>query len=330
MGPAHPPCEASKYGDRMTFARRIWHLGVSCLTRSDALSPKRNTEARRSQCIECPGNRGLRKEMSRRMSAISRLVRAGIVALGLLAGCNDDLGRDRYIWDASPGRLTSDAARGGDGKDAREGLGDDARRDDGIRDTSDADPDATDVTGADVGDGDTSIDANTDTSFDSTEGGRSDWGDAGAVHAVLLAASPSCLACAQTSCPGEIVGCSTVPGAPDGGSVSRSQLCAETLQCLVSTGCEAIDTSTCYCGKAVVSVPDFCTVPGAADGVCKAKLERSLESRDPKTILASMLSTDLGGGWAMLLARCMRDNACRTCFPALDAGPDATVDRNEP
>jgi len=242
-----------------------------------------------------------------------------MVAAALLVGCDDDLGRDRYVWDSSlPRRSPSDASQ-----EARDG----ARADvsdasaDGAREANSADGDAADRSNP----GDVMVDGRADTSIDSAESGNDGWGDAGALRAVLLAESPSCLACAQASCPGEIVGCSTIAGKPDGGSeagLSRSQLCVETLQCLLASGCEEDDTSTCYCGPKIVSVPDLCSF-GAAEGVCKAPLERSLESVDPKVILSSMLSTDLGGGWAMLLSRCMRDNACVTCFPALDAGADA-------
>jgi hypothetical protein len=123
-----------------------------------------------------------------------------------------------------------------------------------------------------------------------------------------------------------MMGCITIAGIRDGGleaGLSRSQLCVETLQCLLATDCDAHDTSACYCGPKVASVPDLCSFAGTAEGVCKATLERSLESTDPKVILASMLSTDRAGGWAMLLTRCLRDNACMSCFLSADAGVDA-------
>jgi hypothetical protein len=265
--------------------------------------------------------------MPNSMSAIPRFVRAGMVAFGLLVGCDDELGHDRYVWDSNAAGRGSDAARLGDTSADHDGNVADAR------DASvDADAGETSSDGFEGGASDASLDARVDASIDglidAAESGPLDWGDAGALHAVLSLKSPACLACTQASCPSEIVGCSSVPGKPDGGpdaGLSRSQLCVETLQCLLATGCEAVDTSTCYCGPKVVPVPDLCTYPGTAEGVCKAPLERSLESTDPKVVLASMLSTDHGGGWAMLLTRCMRDNACASCFPAIDGGADAKL-----
>jgi len=262
--------------------------------------------------------------MPNSMSAVPRFFRAGMVAFGLLVGCDDELGRDRYIWDSSvAGRATGDAARVGDGALDRDRDGadmSDAPMDARARETSNADS-----LPSNAGATDASLDG--DAPIGSAEGGPLDWGDAGAVRAVLLAESPSCLACAEASCPSEIVGCSSIPGTPDGGpeaGLTRSQLCAETLECLVSTGCEALDTSTCYCGD-VVHFPGACQIPTVANGACKSTLERSLETADPKTIVSSFLSTDRGGGWAMLLARCLRDNQCRTCFPSVDAGLDARL-----
>ena len=257
------------------------------------------------------------------MPAISRFLRAGTVALGLLVGCDDELGRDRYVWDSnSPTRGTGDAARMSDGALDHDGEGaevSDVSVDPGAREASNADGLL-----ADAGASDVSLDVRVDGLIDSSESGTLDWGDGGAIRAVLLAESPSCLACAEASCPSEIVGCSTIPGKSDGGpeaGLSRSQLCAETLECVVSTGCEALDTSTCYCGD-VVFIPGACEIPTVANGMCKSALERSLETTDPKALLSSLLSTDRAGGWAMLLSRCLRDNQCRTCFPSVDAGAD--------
>jgi hypothetical protein len=247
-----------------------------------------------------------------------------MVAWGLLPACDDDLGRDRYLWDSGPVARTTDAARTSDR--AADDTVDVADASTMLDTDSQFDGPRADGGPADVRVSDVSLDGRIDALNDASESGTLDWGDAGAVRNLLLAESPACLACAQATCPSEIVGCSTIAGIRDGGpeaGLSRSQLCVETLQCLLATDCEAQDTSTCYCGPKIASVPDLCSFPGTAEGVCKATLERSLESTDPKVILASMLSTDRAGGWAMLLTRCLRDNACMGCFPSADAGVDA-------
>jgi hypothetical protein len=258
------------------------------------------------------------------MSALPRLVRVAIAALGLLLGCDDDLGRARYTWDAgSPPRPRADADEAG--SDAQRDIQTDATTE--IADGADA---GRGGNGSEADGSDVRIDAHSDVIIDgpltdSASERGSDWGDAGAVRASLSKASSSCWICAETSCPNEIIGCSAIAGTPDGGpdaGLSRSQLCVETLDCFLSTGCEELDTSTCYCGG-VTNFPGACQIPSVADGVCKNTLERSLESIDPGVILSSMLSPQRGGGQAMLLTRCLRDNQCRTCFPSVDAGADA-------
>jgi hypothetical protein len=281
------------------------------------------------------------------MLLVSRVARVGLAvvgltAVGLIAGCADDLGRERFVWDASaPSKLIADASRTDDARWDRAPSNADAdpRGDEGTRDVIDANVDAREAS-VEAGIADASVDGSRDVSreasLDAMESGAGDWGDAGAVRAVLLGASPSCLSCAQASCPSEIIGCSTLAGEPNGeadsgaeAGVARSQLCVETLQCLVSTACEERDTSTCYCGPNI-KPPLLCETPGVAAGVCKSQLERSLESRDPNIILASMFSKELGGGWAMLLARCIRDNGCHSCFRDVDGGTDSGTDAKSP
>jgi hypothetical protein len=284
------------------------------------------------------------------MLQVSRVARVGLTvvrltAVGSIVGCADDLGRERFVWDASaPNKLTTDASRTEDARrDSAPSDADADRPGDGDGDTRDivvANVDAREASVeagvVEAGVADASVDGLRDVSrdapLDAVEGGAGDWGDAGAVRAVLLGASPSCLSCVEASCPSEITGCSTLAGESAGesdGGVARSQLCVETLRCLVSTGCEARDTSTCYCGPNI-KPPLLCETPGVAAGVCKSQLERSLESRDPPVILASMFSKELGGGWAMLLARCIRDNGCHSCFRDVDGGTDSGTDAKTP
>jgi hypothetical protein len=57
-------------------------------------------------------------------------------------------------------------------------------------------------------------------------------------------------------------------------------------------------------------------------------LERSLESTDPLAVLVSMSDATKGGGWAMNLVQCLRDNKCVACLPVPpdDGGSEAGSD----
>jgi len=256
------------------------------------------------------------------MSALPRPVGAAIAAFGMLLGCDDDLGRAGYIWDAGSVPRPQGDADGAE-RDAQRDLPPDLPSD--VADGAGRGSNSSEDGGIDAP-SDAHLDASIDGfPLDSAPESGGEWGDAGAVRASLSKVSSSCWTCAETSCPNEIIGCSTIAGTPDGGpdaGLSRSQLCVETLDCLLSTGCEELDTSTCYCGD-VTNFPGACQIPSVANGVCKNTLERSLESADPATILSSMLSIHRGGGRAMVLTRCLRDNQCRTCFPFVDGGADA-------
>jgi hypothetical protein len=183
--------------------------------------------------------------------------------------------------------------------------------------------------GADVG---SLVDARLDASVDTP--GSMDIGvdaiETGVVlRDALRAKSVSCLSCAESSCPGETIGCGTIGGTPDAGrdaaALSRSQLCVDTLVCVLATSCDSADTATCYCGDGGRGI---CWVPDVAKGECKSTIERGFETTDPKRILEGLESSDreTGGGWAFLLARCLRDNACMSCFGRPDAGADAAAE----
>jgi hypothetical protein len=163
---------------------------------------------------------------------------------------------------------------------------------------------------------------------DSTDDAAPEIANPGApVDAILLAKSPDCLACAQGGCPNYITGCATIGGQAKAGPAvgeDKSALCIETLACVLPTGCAVGSTAACYCGNDHPD-PDFnCNL----DSPCSRVLERSLETSDPTTVLISMGDMTKGGGWAMSLMQCLRDNQCAACLspPPDDGGTDGGDD----
>ena len=155
----------------------------------------------------------------------------------------------------------------------------------------------------------------------------------------LAAQSPSCLECAASSCGIYVAGCATIAGlASDGPAegTAKSELCVETLECVLSSACAWCVNPTgscfpitrfgqCYCGQpddvSVRLLPELCMPPSPdLAGPCKTALERSLETTTSSTLLASFGDTSKGGSWAMLLMQCLIDNKCQSCFPAPDGG----------
>jgi hypothetical protein len=140
---------------------------------------------------------------------------------------------------------------------------------------------------------------------------------------LLLAQSSDCLACAETHCDMYISACDTVSGLANGPAAGRqrSELCSETLACLLRTGCGP-DALVCYCGpNMVMGLPTDCILyPDQNTGKCRAEIERSSESTDPKAILEGLYSGSTASTWAASLRQCLRDNSCDACSPRGDAG----------
>jgi hypothetical protein len=134
----------------------------------------------------------------------------------------------------------------------------------------------------------------------------------------LLAKSPECLACAQRNCPAYVNGCSMITGRATRGpaaGTSKADLCVETLSCILPTGCAA-HPETCYCSKPS-SMPLECPLRGP----CTSTFERSMETTQFSTLVASASDTSKGGAWAMLLMQCLSDHLCTSCLTvASDAG----------
>ena len=280
-----------------------------------------------------------------------------LVTVGLVASCGDELGHAPYKWDAGLlARPPSDASDSRASDAQRDASADADASETAIRDAADISIEASRDVGADAAgdadaavradvslDGDASLDGDSSVDSDASldgdagdasysEGGREGGPTGTPLHAVLRARSLSCLSCAESSCPTEFVGCETISGAPDAGGdagATRSQLCAETLNCLLATRCEENDRSFCYCGDAL-RADDGCLMPAASNGKCKSEIERSFESTDPNRVMNGIALTDreTGGGWAFALMQCIRDNDCDGCFPRpVDGGSDVKADR---
>jgi cysteine-rich repeat protein len=71
-------------------------------------------------------------------------------------------------------------------------------------------------------------------------------------------------------------------------------LCTETIACATRTGCVGV---ACYCGSAG---PTDCLLPGAANGPCRAEIERAAGTNVPPDVLAASSSptTPLGLSWS--------------------------------
>jgi hypothetical protein len=141
-------------------------------------------------------------------------------------------------------------------------------------------------------------------------------GDGGAdgtsTPSILAAKSPACLTCAQAIPPG--TGCELSLLTCEPCTSPTWQSCVDTLQCVITTSCveEAFsDLAPCYCGAAVGAA---CLTPGAANGVCKNVIEIGLGSTDPSFIAGNFTNPTLGAGKAMLLAQCLADFGCQSCF----------------
>ena len=92
---------------------------------------------------------------------------------------------------------------------------------------------------------------------------------------------------------------------------AKSALCIETVGCVLGSDCMERGINGCYCGR---EIPAQCQSSGTADGACRAGLERSLETTDPKELLLRISDQAYGGGWATSVVRCLADNRCSSCF----------------
>jgi hypothetical protein len=116
--------------------------------------------------------------------------------------------------------------------------------------------------------------------------------------------------------------CSDVIGSavkgPSTGSL-RSDLCLQTISCVLSTSCASQDVSICYCGQ--LGAGNACStssVPSAANGLCASTEISSLEhlaTDAPSAVVPDFFNQNLGGGKANQIFACAASGgSCPQCL----------------
>ncbi|HYQ46812.1 MAG TPA: hypothetical protein VER11_32805 [Polyangiaceae bacterium] len=118
--------------------------------------------------------------------------------------------------------------------------------------------------------------------------------------------SDACITCDLTTECRDFVDCFQVAGNAAAGTPAagtpKAQLCNETLDCVRDSGCGGGDNRIikCYCGTATAVECQN----GLGNGVCKAELQRALETTEFAQILQRFKSPQYGGGLAMARVDC--------------------------
>jgi hypothetical protein len=138
----------------------------------------------------------------------------------------------------------------------------------------------------------------------------------GATEGLLASTSASCLACArEKQCVVKGKGCEDMEGSADAGPASgkgRSQLCLDTLSCVLSTKCASVGAaSPCFCGTAL---PGQCFGDAGPNGPCIKQEQAGMETNDTKNIAVGWLKGETGGARANYLVQCLINNHCNGCF----------------
>lgn len=159
--------------------------------------------------------------------------------------------------------------------------------------------------------------------------------------------SPSCRApsacqlCAAASCEKQTEACLGLGGNANAGprrATARSTLCDELTNCVLETSChlavrktsgvEGAFLENCYCGT---SGADCFTVPGSANGRCRAQVEAALETTDPQKIVGRLSGSDARYpvfGAVRDLVRCEAAGCGTTCVREQACGDGYRQDRN--
>lgn len=136
----------------------------------------------------------------------------------------------------------------------------------------------------------------------------------GPIAPVLEHNSAECAICAINNCRPQIERCNTVPGNADAGPAigkPRSQLCMETLDCLIKSRC--VNTSTamqCYCGTADGTE----CLGGKGNGSCRRKLDVGMETTNSNIVLTNFDDKQKGAGAAIDLTMCLIVKKCHMCL----------------
>jgi hypothetical protein len=147
-------------------------------------------------------------------------------------------------------------------------------------------------------------------------------------EAILLAASPDCLACAQDGalsgpdCDLNALKCENFT------DLAQKLNCLDTLACVLPPGAATscvkmpdVNVTICYCG----TVPTADCLAGSQDGgvygACKGYIDVGFPGQTPSFIGSNISNVNYSSGRAMKIAQCMGDllNAtgdqrCATCF----------------
>lgn len=136
--------------------------------------------------------------------------------------------------------------------------------------------------------------------------------EGGRVNDCNVITPAACLACETASECSELISTSLLSGnAVEGPAVgtSRAALYNEVLDCVRDTHCATGLVVDCYCGTASGAQCDA----GNGNGVCRAVIERGVETTNPADVQARLTNVTLGGGLALARVQCDQNN-CTQCL----------------
>jgi hypothetical protein len=144
--------------------------------------------------------------------------------------------------------------------------------------------------------------------------GTSDQNTGTTQPASLTTGNPvACSGCEKQHCSEFVGACSTLTGEAAAGprqGTKKSTLCEETAACIKQTQCAKNEFHECYCGPG--NDPMGC-LGGKATGACRAQLEASLETADPKEIAMRYINREYAGANAMWPMICRKQECEREC-----------------
>jgi hypothetical protein len=128
------------------------------------------------------------------------------------------------------------------------------------------------------------------------------WG-AGSKNDCQVITSASCASCEAGS------ECAELTDPAILSTAARKELFWKTLDCVRDTGCATGLALDCYCGTVSSAQCDA----GNGNGVCKSIIEASLETTNPTEIVNRFSNPTLGGGLALALIACDKNNCVSQC-----------------
>jgi cysteine-rich repeat protein len=150
-----------------------------------------------------------------------------------------------------------------------------------------------------------------------------------------------CDTCAADQCASRLADCMELEGVAAEGpraGTARSTLCDALLTCVRTSACDLAQRQTlgvngafienCYCGT---SGDDCFSVPGAANGTCRAQTEAAIETTSPSTVAARLDGSAEEYpvfAAAKRLLDCETTSCASTCARAPACGDGTLEDRN--